>query len=133
LVVNVSEHQLETISIGGTAAASAVVIGSAPKLLTDAIDAYLAAAQARGEEHQIVAFDAPKRALQKLIDEAANSTVGGSIQQAQATQAGFQIMSTAARITPVPPSTRNMGLFVLGHDIDDMQYVGSHRVSLMGR
>jgi hypothetical protein len=65
LVVNVSEHQLETISIGGTAAASAVVIGSAPKLLTDAIDAYLAAAQARGEEHQIVAFDAPKQSVDR--------------------------------------------------------------------
>jgi hypothetical protein len=128
LVVHVDEHQLATIEIGGTAAASTVVIGTAPELLTDAIDAYLAAAKAR-----IVAFNAPKRVLQKLIDEGANEAVGGSVQQAQATEFGFQIMSTAAPITPRPPSTRNTGLFVLGHDIDDMQYIGSHRVSLRGR
>jgi hypothetical protein len=128
-----SGSTLASITIGGSAAASAIVIGTAPELLTAAIDADLASAKARGEVHEIVAFDAPKRALQKLINEDANESVGGSVQQAQATPFGFRIIANMVPITPKPPSPRNAGLFVLGHDTFDMQYVGQHMVSFEGR
>jgi hypothetical protein len=133
LTVDIAEHLLDDIVIGGSANASTVVIGSAPDLLITAINADLAEAKARGEVHQIVAFDAPKRALQKLINEGANENVGGSVQQAQATQFGFKIIANMVPITPIPPSTRNAGLFVLGFDTFDLQNIGSHRVALEGR
>jgi hypothetical protein len=133
LVVEINEHLLDDILIGGSADASAVVIGSAPELLISAINADLLSAKARGEVHQIVAFDAPKRALQKLIIDEAHESVGGSVQQAQATQFGFKIIANMVPIKPTPPSTRNAGLFVLGFDTFDLQNIGLHRVSLEGR
>jgi hypothetical protein len=114
--VDVQEHALNPIRIGGTAAQSAIIIGSSPAILAAAIDHQLADAKQRGEVHEIVAFDAPKRALRKLISEGADERVGGSIQQAWATAAGFEIISNMEPITPRPPSPRNAGLFILGFD-----------------
>jgi hypothetical protein len=131
--VDIQEHTLNPIRIGGTAAESAIIIGSSPALLTAAIDRQLADAQERGEIHEIVAFDAPKRALRTLISEGADERVGGSIQQAWAAAAGFEIVSNMEPITPRPPSPRNAGLFILGFDTDDIQTVGQYRVSSVGR
>jgi hypothetical protein len=131
--IDIQEHALIPIRIEGTAAESTIVIGSSPALLTAAIDHQLAAAKERGEIHQIVAFDAPKRALRALITEGSDERVGGSIQQAWATAAGFEIVSNMEPITPRPPSPRNAGLFILGFDTDDIQTVGHYRVSSVGR
>jgi hypothetical protein len=131
--VDIYERMLSPIRIGGTAADSAVVIGSAPSLLTEAIDKDLGDAKQRSEVHEIVAFDAPKRALRKIIAENAHEMVGGSVQQAWATSSGFQIVSNMEPITPRPPSTRNAGLFILGFDTDDIQNVGYYRVAAEGR
>lgn len=133
LKVEINEHLLNDIVIGGCAADCSLVIGRAPELLIRAIDADLAFAKERGETHQIVAFDAPKRALQKLIDDEADESVGGSVQQAEATSAGFRIIANMVPIKPIPPSPRNAGLFVLGFDTFDLQSIGSHRASLDGR
>ena len=86
---------MDPIKIGGAAAESAIVIESSPAILIDAIDKQLTDAKERGEVHEIVAFDAPKRALRQLISEGTDERVGGSIQQAWATVAGFQIVSNA--------------------------------------
>ena len=56
LMVDIAEHHLAAIAIGGSAAASAVVIGTAPELLTSAIDADLAGAKARGEVYALQAI-----------------------------------------------------------------------------
>ncbi len=131
--IEIQERMLDPIRIGGTANESAVIIGSAPALLRQAIDRDLDDAKQRGEVLEIVAFDAPKRALRKLIAENAHEKVGGSVQQAQATSLGFQIISNMEPITPRPPSTRNAGLFILGFDTDDIQMVGHYRVASEGR
>jgi hypothetical protein len=131
--VEIQERMLNPIRIGGTANGSVVIIGSAPALLAQAIDKDLSDAKQRGEVLEIVAFDAPKRALRKIIAENAHEMVGGSVQQAQATPSGFQIISNMEPITPRPPSTRNAGLFILGFDTDDIQMVGNYRVASEGR
>ena len=112
---------------------SMVVIGSCPQLLLDRVEADLKAARARGDVHPIVAVDAPKRALQAIINEGTHESVGGAIQQGWATQGGFEIVASMAPITPRPPSARNAGLFVLGFDIFDVQNIGNYQVSMGGR
>jgi hypothetical protein len=133
LTVDVQERALEPIKLQGSAAQSTIVIGTEPNLLRDAIDEQLTDARRRGETHDIIAFDAPKRALRKLIAEGANEMVGGSIQQAWATPGGFQIVSNMEPITPMPPSTRNAGLFILGFDTADIRNVGYYQVGGEGR
>ena len=78
-------------------------------------------------------MDRPTRVLQALINENADPSVGGMIQQGGATHAGFELAAKLNPITPRPPSPRNAGLFILGFDIMDMQQVGAHIVSLTGR
>ena len=95
---------MEPISLHRAAAAAAVMIGSSPDLLREAIDAQLADARHRGETHEIIAFDAPKRTLQRLIQAGAHEMVGGAIQQAWATALGFQIVSNLEPVAPRPPS-----------------------------
>jgi len=112
---------------------SIVVIGSCPDLLRQRVDADRDAAIARGDVHPIIDMDRPTRVLQALINENADPSVGGMIQQGWATAAGFEIVAKANPITPRPPSPRNFGLFVLGFDIMDMQRVGPNFVNLMGR
>jgi hypothetical protein len=131
--VEIVEQALESISLNGPADDSVVVIGSSPALLLQAIDDDLSSARARGEVHPIVALDAPKRALQSIISGGADEMVGGTIQQAWATQFGFKVVSNMVPITPRPPSTRNAGLFVLGFDTFDLQTVGHYQVAIEGR
>lgn len=131
--VDIQERTLNPIKIGGVAAETAIVIGSSPALLIEAIDKQLTDAKERGEVHEIVAFDAPKRALRQLISEGTDERVGGSIQQAWATVAGFQIVSNVEPITPRPPSPRNAGLFILGFDTFDIQTIGNYQVAAEGR
>jgi hypothetical protein len=110
-----------------------VVIGSCPELLRQRIEESRNDDLKPGEVHPIVEMDRPTRALQALIEEQADSSVGGMIQQGWATSIGFQLVAKAQPITPRPPSPRNFGLFVLGFDIADIQHVGSNIVSLVGR
>jgi hypothetical protein len=98
--VDIQERALSAIRSGGTAAKAAIIIGSSPGILAATIDDQLADAKQRGEVHDLVAFDAPKRALRKLISEGADERVGGSIQQAWATAAEFEIISNVEPITP---------------------------------
>ena len=106
-----------------------VVIGSNPKLLLDRIDEDR---RARGDASPIVARDRPTRALQSIIVDGADDSVGGTIQQGWATPVGFEIVAKLMPIVPLPPSTRNAGLFVLGFDITETQLIGAHKVSLVG-
>jgi hypothetical protein len=131
LQVNVDERVLIPISVGGTAQ-SAVIIGSSVAKLTEEIDRQLGSAHETGA-HPIVAFDAPKRALRGLISQGIDPAVGGSIQHAQATATGFEIIANMEPITPRPPSTRNAGLFLLGFDTFDIQTVGHYQVASEGR
>jgi hypothetical protein len=133
LRIEIQERHLDPISIGGAASRSVVIIGSDPSLLASAIYQQLADAKGRGEVHDIVAFDAPKRALRRLIQEGAHEFIGGAVQQAWATVRGFQIVSNMEPITPRPPAPRNAGLFILGFDTFDIQMVGNYQVSSEGR
>jgi len=112
---------------------SIVIIGNCPDLLRQRIEADRSATVARGDIHPVLDIDRPTRALQALIDEAADPSVGGVIQQGWATEAGFELVAKMRPIQPRAPSPRNAGLFVLGFDIMDMQQVGGYMVSLTGR
>jgi len=112
---------------------SIVIIGSCPDLVQQRIEVNRSAEVARGDTHPVLNIDRPTRALQALIDEAADPSVGGMIQQGWATEAGFELAARMQPIQPRPPSPRNAGLFVLGFDIMDMQQVGGYMISLTGR
>jgi hypothetical protein len=133
LRVELHERVLTPIRLAGSSAESVIVIGSSPNLLIEGINKQLEDARDRGEAHEIVAFDAPKRALRKLISDGLDERVGGSIQQAEATGAGFQVIANMEPITPRPPSPRNAGLFLLGFDTFDLQTVGHYQVASEGR
>jgi hypothetical protein len=106
----------------------AAIIGSCPDLLRARIRADNEERVARGDTHPVLDIDAPRRALQALIDENADETIGGSVQQAWATPAGFLVVGNMRPIVPRPPSTRNAGLFVLGFDTFDIRNIGDHQV-----
>jgi hypothetical protein len=125
-VCDVIEHPLHQDN-------SIVIIGNCLDLLRQRIDMDREAAIARGDGHPVLDIDRPTRALQALINENADPSVGGMIQQGWATAAGFEITAKMRPITPRPPSPRNAGLFVLGFDLMDMQQVGQNIVSLTGR
>ncbi len=131
--VEVHERILTPIRLAGESDGSVIVIGSAPDLLIDGINSELENARTRGEVHEIVAFDAPKRALHRLIRDGVDERVGGSIQQAEATAAGFQVIANMETIEPRPPSPRNVGLFLLGFDTFALQSVGQYSVASDGR
>jgi hypothetical protein len=132
LSVNVEERILQPIALHGSADMSAIVIGTAPHTLRDAINTQLMDARNRGETNDIIAFDAPKRALRQLIFERANEMVGGTIQQAWATPAGFQIVSS---LEPVIASSgaRSLGAFILGFDTANIRNVGYYNIGVEGR
>ena len=109
-----------------------VIIGSCPNLLRERIESDRLAAMARGDSNPVLDAYRPIHALQALIDEAADPSVGGMIQQGWATAAGFELAAKLRPIKPQPPSTRNAGLFVLGFDIIGMQQVGGYIVGLTG-
>jgi hypothetical protein len=107
------------------------VIGSSVEKLKQEIDRQLLSAAQMGS-HEIVARDTPKYALQSIITQGLDASVGGSIQQAWATSMGFEIVAHMEPITPRPPSPRNAGLFLLGFDTFDIQTVGNYRVASEG-
>jgi hypothetical protein len=84
-------------------------------------------------KHEIVFADAPKHALQALINDKAIESVGGTVQQLWVTPAGVELAATTGPIMPRPSAPRNAGLFVLGFDLMDMQAVGPCKISLSGR
>jgi hypothetical protein len=110
-----------------------VAIGSCPELPRQRIQEDRDSAIARGDVHPILDMDRTTRALQALIEEDADPSLGGMIQQGWATSAGFELVAKMRPITARPPSPRNVGLFVLGFDIMDLQQVGANIVSLTGR
>jgi len=132
LLVQSNERLLQQIKLESAVSDSVLAIGSSPSLLTKAIDKELGDARERGDIHDIVARDAPKRALRKLIQDDADEMVGGSIQQAWATPAGFEIVANMEAISPRPPSPRNAGLFILGFDTFELQTVGNYQISSIG-
>jgi hypothetical protein len=125
-ICNIIEHDLQQNN-------SIIIIGSCPDILRQRIDADRSAAIARGDTHPVLDMDRPTRALQALIEQEADPSVGGMIQQGWATAAGFELVAKMQPIQPRPPSPRNAGLFVLGFDIMDVQQVGGYMVSLAGR
>jgi hypothetical protein len=125
-ICDIVEHDLQRNN-------SIVIIGSCPDLLRQRIEADRSVMIARGDTHPVLDIDRPTRALQVLIDEAADPSVGGMIQQGWATAAGFELVANMRPITPRGPSPRNAGLFVLGFDIMDVRQVGGYMVSLTGR
>jgi hypothetical protein len=123
---DVVEHDLQQNN-------SIVIIGSCPDLLRRRIEVDRAAAIEQGNIHPVIDIDRPARVLQALIDEGADPSVGGMIQQGWATAAGFEVVAKLRPITPRPPSSRNAGLFVLGFDAMDVQQIGDYAVLLTGR
>ena len=45
----------------------------------------------------------------------------------------FRAIANMLPIEPRPPSPRNVGLYVLGFDIMDMQLVGAYQIAPWGR
>jgi hypothetical protein len=103
-----------------------VIIGDQAQLLRDRI-----AERREKAEHPIIAADAPKDALQSLIDDGSIESVGGTIQQGWVSSHRFDLVATARPIEPQPPSSRNYGRFLLGFDIDSMPLIGSYQVSMV--
>ncbi len=127
LTCDIIEHPLQQNN------SPVIIIGSCPDLLRQRIEDDRKASMARGDISPVVDIDRPARALQALIDENVDPSVGGMIQQGWATPAGFELVAKMKPITPRPPSPRNAGLFVLGFDIMDMTQIGANIISLVGR
>jgi hypothetical protein len=107
---------------------SVVVVGTKPEILRERINQVRANAA-----HPIVHADAPMIALKSLIAENVIPGVGGSVQQAWSHSGRLEIIATAEPIVPVPPSTTNMGLFVLGFEMSEIQTIGQYHIVLTGR
>jgi hypothetical protein len=127
--IHIVEHDLE-------AEHNLIVIGNRPELLRDRVQTerpLFYAGEARPELLTLREIDLPRRALGALIQEGADETVGGALQSAWVTTAGFEIASHAARIDPPEPSGRNMMLTVLGFDLHRIPAIGEYIVAIMGR
>jgi hypothetical protein len=113
------EHDLE-------AHENLLVIGTCPDLLRDRIRRerpnYYPGASTP-EEIALREIDLPKRALQSLIAERADPSVGGAIQYGWATRFGF---------APASIMVPGAGMTVLGFTVNYVQ-VGSYVVSMVGR
>jgi hypothetical protein len=103
-----------------------LIIGSCPDLLRQRIHDVRSAA-----EHQIVRDRAPMQALQSIIDDNSNESVGGSLQLAWVTSAGFEIVARGVWI-PAKENGRNMASLILGFDISDADYIGEYKISTTG-
>jgi hypothetical protein len=103
-----------------------VVIGSCPELLRERV---CMLRKARPE----YPIELPRRALQEIISEGADETVGGTVQYGHATRFGFAPISSMVPINPPLESGRNATLTVLGHDLMNIAPVGSYVVSVDGR
>ena len=110
-----------------------LTIGSNTELLRQRTVDIRAQARLRGDPEVLFVLDSPTRALQSIIDDAVDESIGGTIQQAWTTPAGFRALAKAVPILNQPPAVRNIGLFILGFDVLEMQNVGSYIVAPMGR
>jgi hypothetical protein len=132
LVADVEEHDLYNPY-------TMVVIGNNPVLLHERVHKERPHLYADPENPltpqmlNLREIDLPKRALSDLIAEDADKTVGGSIQEAWVTRAGFQPVAKVMPITPAPGARRNMTMTVLGFDMFEFDAVGSYSFLLMGR
>jgi hypothetical protein len=95
-----------------------LIFGSCPDLLRQRIHDVRSAA-----EHQVVRDRAPMHALQSIIDDNSNESVGGSLQLAWVTSAGFEIVALAVWI-PAKENGRNMASLILGFDISEADHIG---------
>jgi hypothetical protein len=118
--LNIERHVLDDSAV--------VIVGTRPEVLRGRINQVRANAA-----HPITYADAPMIALKSLIAANAIVGVGGSVQQAWSHSGKLEIIATGEPITPVPPSTTNMGLFVLGFEISEIQTIGQYRIVLTGR
>lgn len=131
LQINVREHDLygsdDTL----------LVIGSCPDLLRERVRQdrqKLYAGEPDSEAmRNIREIDLPRRALEALIREGADETVGGALQAAWVTRAGFEPAGHMVPISPPLPSGRNAALTVLGFDMFEFNTIGSYFFSLSGR
>ena len=110
-----------------------LTIGSNTELLQERTRDDRALSRSRGDPEIPTVMDSPTRALQSIIDQGDNDSVGGTIQQAWVAGPRFRAIAKMLPIEPRPPSPRNVGLFVLGFDIIDMQTVGSYQIAPLGR
>jgi hypothetical protein len=104
------------------------IIGSNPELLRSRIEALQERAEA-----EVIFDDAPTRALQNIIAEGADESVGGTIQQAWAFGGQF---FPVMNVVPIParPDGTNITFQVLGYDMDEERFrVGNHWAGLFGR
>jgi hypothetical protein len=120
LILDIKKHALDDSTV--------VVLGTKPETLRERIAEVRANAS-----HPIVYADAPMIALKGLIAESVIPGVGGSVQQAWAHSGRLEIIATAEAIVPVPPSTTNMGLYVLGFEMSEIQTIGQYHIVLSGR
>jgi hypothetical protein len=103
-----------------------LIFGSCPDLLRQRIHDVRSAA-----EHQVVRDRAPMHALQSIIDDNSNESVGGSLQLAWVTSAGFEIVALAVWI-PAKENGRNMASLILGFDIGEADHIGQYKISTTG-
>lgn len=104
-----------------------VVIGNRPDLLRARVQ------ELRPNAPPVVVSDLPRRALQSLITEGADETVGGALQYGWASRAGFEPIAHAVPIVPPLDSGRNIALTVLGFDMLDFNAVGHYFFAMTGR
>jgi hypothetical protein len=115
-----------------------LVIGNRPELLRERVKAerpnfYAGADSATPELVDLRETDLPRHALEALIREGADETVGGTIQAAWLTRAGFEPIARLTPIVPRPPSGSNFTLTVLGFDMFEFSTIGQYAFSLSGR
>jgi hypothetical protein len=121
LSTKISEHDLYGSD-------TLLVIGNRPELLRErvCIERPKLYADPQGISPQMQTLreiDLPKRALQSLIDEGADENIGGAIQAAWLTRAGFQ---------PVFHRDQKLGFAVLGFNISEFN-VGPYAFAPPGR
>jgi hypothetical protein len=113
---------------------SHIIIGSKPELLRQQIEKMRPSFYpgTAAELEILREIDLPRRALQSLIAQAVDPTIGGLLQTGWATKNGFEPTShMVPHLPPVPGKTA--ALTVLGFDMDDFGHIGAYFPSLAGR
>jgi hypothetical protein len=115
-----------------------LVIGNRPELLRDRVrrdrpNLYATPESPNPQYNTMREIDLPTRALRALITEGADETIGGALQTAIVSRAGFQPVAHVVPISPPLDSGRNVALTVLGFDMFEFDHIGSYHFSLTGR
>jgi hypothetical protein len=131
LQIDVSEHDLYGPD-------SLLVIGSRPELLRDRVrrDRPNLYADLEGLSPQMQSLreiDLPRRALAALIAEGVDETIGGELQEARVSRAGFLPTARMVLVSPPLETGRNAAFRVLGFDVFEFNAIGSYVFSLTAR